>query len=373
MSYQQDFAKSEEAQRLIARIRATVTRPWKIMEMCGAHTHSILEYGIDQLLPKELQLLHGPGCAICFTPLEVIDRAFAIACLPDVIFCVYGELLKVPGTSSDFLDARASGADLRVVYSPLECITIAQENPNRSVVFFAVGSDKSAPLNAAAVRQAERLGLRNYFVLSCQAHIPPICSAVLQRHGGTVSALLGPGDGCSIIGFKDFENICREYRLPVVITGFEPLDLLEGILRCVTLLENGKFAVENQFTRSVTRAGNLEDQTLLQEYFQPGDFSWRRLGEIKNSGYRLKAKYAAYDAWENFRTEPREVHESPVCISDLIMLGQKKPFDCPAFCKTCTPQHAIGATMVSSEGTCSLYYKFRSPESERLKASEQTV
>jgi hydrogenase expression/formation protein HypD len=359
VSYQEDFAKSEQAQRLIERINATVTRPWKIMEVCGAHTHSILEYGLDLLLPHQLQILHGPGCAICFTPLEILDRAFGIASQPEVIFCVFGELLKVPGTNCDFLDAKASGADLRVVYSPLECLQIAKENPDHKVVFFAVGSDKSAPLNADAVREAEKLGLTNFFVLSSLAHMPPICEAVLNKHGGTVSALLGPGDGCSTIGFKDFDNICRDYRIPIVVTGLEPQDILEGILRCVTLLENGKFAVENQFSRAVTKQGNLEEQNLINKVFEPGDFEWRRLGAIKSSGYKLKTKYVSFDAWDRFAKEPREVAESPVCISDQIMLGQKKPFDCPAFCKTCTPQHAIGATMVASEGTCSLYYKFR--------------
>jgi hydrogenase expression/formation protein HypD len=358
-SFNEEFAKSEPAATLRAQINEIVTRPWTIMEMCGLHTHTILEYGIDQLLPESVQLLHGPGCAICITPLEVIDRAFAIALKPDVIFCCYPELLRVPGTRCDLLEAKATGADVRVVYSPMDSVNIAQENPDKKIVFFAVGSDNAVSLNAKSVKIAAELGLKNYCILSSQAHTPPICSAVLARQEAKVHGLLGPGDGCSIIGCKDFESISREFNMPVVITGLEPLDVLEGLYRCLLQLETGKHSLENQYTRAVTRAGNAERLHLINDVFQPADFEWRRIGVISNSGYMLKPEFSMFNAWQAFEVEQHPVREAPVCISDQIMFGLKKPGDCPAFGKSCSPQHPIGATMVSTEGTCALYHKFR--------------
>ena len=367
-TYHEDFAKSEPVEILRARISDAVTRPWTIMEVCGLHTHTILEYGIDHLLPPSVQVLHGPGCAICITPLAIIDRAFAIALKPDVIFCVYGELLRVPGTRCDLLDTKAAGADVRVVYSPMDCIQIAQENPNNKVVFFAVGCDNSVPENALSVKKAVELGLTNYSILSSQAHTPPICSAVLARQEAKVHGLLGPGDGCSIIGYKDFEAISREFSMPVVVTGLEPLDVLEGLYRCILQLESGKHSVENQYTRAVTKSGCAESLSLIQEIFQPADFEWRRIGAIRSSGYQLKPKFQSFNAWGAFEVEEHPVRESPVCISDQIMFGLKKPSDCSAFGKSCSPQHPIGATMVSAEGTCALYHKFRWTEPEHQES-----
>jgi len=364
-TYHEEFAKSEPAATLRAQITEAVTRPWAIMEMCRLHTHTILECGIDQLLPPSVQLLHGPGCAICITPLEIIDRAYAIALKPDVIFCAYAELLRVPGTRCDLLDAKATGADVRVVYSPTDCVLIAQENPSKKVVFFAVGSDNAVPENALSVKRAAELGLTNYSLLSCQAHIPPICSAVLSRQEANVHGLLGPGDGCSIIGYKDFEAISREFNMPVVVTGLEPLDVLEGLYRCILQLEAGKHSVENQYTRAVTKAGSTESLHMINEVFQPADFEWRLIGAIRNSGYQLRPQFKVFNAWEAFEVEQHPVREAPVCISDQIMFGLKKPWDCPAFGKSCSPQHPIGATMVSTEGTCALYHKFRWNEQDQ--------
>ena len=365
MEHHEEFAQSEEAQKLSAKIRAAITKPWTIMEICGRHTHTILEYGLDKLIPSAIRLVHGPGCAICITPLEIINRASAIARAPDVIFCVFGELLRVPGSRSDLLDAKALGADVRVVYSPLDCVEIARANSDRKVVFFAVGTEKSLPANAQSLLSAVQNGVKNYFILSSQAHMPPICAAVLERHMGTVNAVLGPGDGCSVIGFKEYESVCKQFNVPVVVTGVEPIDVLEGLYRCVMQLESGKHTVENQYSTFASRFGNSEQLNLINKVFGLHDYRWRRLGAIKQSGYQLKPEYDAYNAWLAFAGNDEPVRESSVCISEEVMCGMKKPSQCPAFGKKCTLHHPVGATMVSSHGTCALYYKFRAAEIEK--------
>jgi hydrogenase expression/formation protein HypD len=365
VSYRDEFSQSETTRKLAAKIRAAATKSWRIMEICGTHTQTILEYGIDKLLPENVEIIHGPGCAICITPLEVIDRAFAIAHLPEVIFCLFGGLLRVPGTNSDLLDAKATGADVRVVYSAMDCLKIAQENPDRKVVFFAVGSEKVLPENAQSLLEAERLGLKNYFMLSSQAHMAPICAAVMQRHIGKVNGILGPGDGCSVTGFTEYEKISRDFNVPIVVSGVEPIDVLEGLYKCVVQLESGKHVVENQYTKFVTRQGNPEHHNSINATFMPCDYRWRRLGIIPDSGFQLKQKYDSFNAWLAFDVVEKPSRESPICISEEIMLGLKKPWDCPAFGKSCTPQHPIGATMVSSEGTCALYHKYRTKEEQQ--------
>lgn len=332
------------------------------MEICGTHTQTILEYGIDRLLPETINIVHGPGCAICITPLEIIDRAVAIAARNEVIFCSYGELLRVPGSDSDLLDAKAIGADVRVVYSAMDCVKLAYENPDRKVVFFAVGNERALPGNAAALTEAMSLGLKNFFVLSCQAHMPPICSAVLQRHAGTVNAVLGPGTGCSVTGYKNYESVSREFNVPIVIAGVEPIDVLEGLYKCVLALENGRNNVDNQWNEYVTRYGDVDELEQIGRVFTLYDYSWRRIGAIERSGYQLKPEFDPYNAWLAFDVEVKPARESAKCISEEIMLGLKKPYQCPAFGQSCTPQHPLGATMVATEGTCSLYYKFRKDE-----------
>jgi hydrogenase expression/formation protein HypD len=361
----------ERARDLADRIRAAVTKPWKIMEVCGAQTNTILRYGIDQMLPREVEIVHGPGCSVCMTPLEMIDRAIAIAREPDVIFCAYGEMLRIPGSNrTDLLEVKAAdGADVRVVYSPLDCLEIAKLNPQRKVVFLAIGFDGAVPNNALSMTKARQFGINNYFVLSWQALMSSACSFIANSPANQVQAFLGPGSACSITGFREYEALSRQHHIPVVITGLEPIDVLEGIYKCVLQLESGKASVENQYSRAVTKAGNQEAQALVNEVFEVGDRNWRRLGQIPRSGYRINDRYRNFDAEQVFNVgEITSRGESSVCISDQILCGFKKPMDCSAFGKSCNPQHPIGATMVSPDGTCALYCKFRFQESEHKQA-----
>lgn len=327
----EEFAQSVDAKRVVAMIRAIATKRWTIMEISGTHTQTILQYGIDRLLSDNVEIVHGPGCAICITPLEIIDRAFAISRFQDVTFCVFGELLRVPGTRNDLLDAMATGADVQVVYDPRDCVRMAEEAPERKVVYFSVGAEKLLPACAESLLAARKLGLKNYFVLSAQAHMTPICSAVLRRHVGQVNAVLAPVTSCSVIGFKEYEAVSREFNVPVVVSGIEPADVLEGIYKCISQLESGKAQVENQCAGYVSRQGNAEQQELINQSFVLMDFQWRRLGTIKESGFQLRQELDHYNAWIQFPVEAQPVHESPVCISEEIMLGLKKPCHCPAF------------------------------------------
>lgn len=352
------FAETDVAQRFAEKIRKSTKREWTIMEICGGHTHTILANGIDEMLKGTVSFEHGAGCAVCITPLEEIDRAIALSRQDNVTVCVYGELLRIPGTRGDLLDAKAQGADVRVVYSPLDCIEIAQKESDRHVVFFSVGSETSLYSAAYAVWQAAKSGLHNFYLLSTNLRTAPTCNAVLEKRSG-VQAVIAPGESCSVFGYREYESISRQFRLPIIVTGQEPSDMMEAIYRCVLMLETNKCAVENQYARSAARAGNPELQGLINRVFEPADANWRRLGAIKSGAFALKSEFKQFDAAARFALEIQAAKEAAVCISDQILFGLQKPFACSAFGKACTPEHPLGATMISSEGTCALYYKHR--------------
>lgn len=358
MKFVDEFRDAELARKLSSEIRLCTTQRWNIMEVCGGQTHSILQYGLQDLLPPGIELLHGPGCPVCVTPLELIDKAIAIAQQDGVTFCSFGDMLRVPGSSGDLLDARAKGADVRVVYSPLDSLAIAQKNPHKRVVFFAIGFETTAPANAMALWQAKRTGVTNFFLLCSHVTVPPVISAILQSPQNNVQAFLGPGHVCSVMGWSQYEALSRHYKVPIVITGFEPIDMLEGILRCVKQLECGDAVVDNQYARAVSRAGNRQAQAILDDVFDVTDRMWRGLGSIPKSGYKLSHEYRRFDAEEAFEVQSVHASESPDCISGQILRGLKKPYECKVFGSFCTPEHPLGATMVSSEGTCAAYYKF---------------
>lgn len=358
MKYIDEFRDRKVAQLLSCQIRSEATRTWRIMEVCGGQTHTILQYGLEDLLPETIQLLHGPGCPVCVTPLELIDKAIAIAQKPNVIMCSFGDMLRVPGSTSDLLQVKALGADVRMVYSPLDALALARKHPDRKVVFFAVGFETTAPANAMAVFQARQLDVHNFFLLCSHVTVPPVIAAILQSPNNQVQAFLGPGHVCSVMGISEYDALSRHYRVPIVISGFEPTDLLEGILRCVRQLENGQARVENQYARAVSSTGNRNAQAVLTEVFDVSDRLWRGFGAIPKSGYKLSYEYKQFDAEKEFQVETVAGVESPLCISSQILRGLKKPSQCPAFGTQCTPEHPLGATMVSSEGTCATYYKF---------------
>jgi hydrogenase expression/formation protein HypD len=358
MKYQDEYRDPASVQRLRQAIRAATTRPWTIMEVCGGQTHTIVRYGIDHLLPREIELVHGPGCPVCVTPLELIDKAIAIAARPEVIFCSFGDMLRVPGSRGDLFAVKAAGGDIRVVYSPLDCLRVAEQNPARIVVFFAVGFETTAPANAMAVWQAKRRGLTNFAVLVSHVLVPPAMTAILSAPRNRVQGFLAAGHVCTVMGYDEYEPIAERFSVPIVVTGFEPLDLLEGVYRCVVRLEAGRPGVENQYARAVRRDGSLTARRLLAEVFEVTDRKWRGIGTIPQSGYRLAPAYSDFDAEARFAVEGVRADESSVCISGLILQGLKKPKECPAFGKSCTPENPLGATMVSSEGACAAYYHF---------------
>jgi hydrogenase expression/formation protein HypD len=346
------------AAALAARIAETVTRPCVLMEVCGGQTHSIVRYGIDRVIPAEVELVHGPGCPVCVTSLEMIDRAHAIAATPDVVFTSFGDMLRVPGSRGDLLSLRSRGADVRVVYSPLDALRIAKENPSRRVVFFAIGFETTAPANAMAVFRARREGVTNFSMLVSHVLVPPMIAAILQSAGNRVQGFLGPGHVCAVMGLREYEALSARYRVPIVVTGFEPLDLLEGIWLAVRQLEAGRAEVENQYARAVARDGTPAARALVFEVFEVTDRKWRGVGSIPKSGLRLAHEYRAHDAERLFEVDAIDTRESPLCISGRILRGLAKPCDCPAFGRQCTPQTPLGATMVSSEGACAAYYQY---------------
>ena len=353
-----EYRDSRLAEALLEEIRRAVTRPWVVMEVCGGQTHSIIRYGIDGLLPPEIELVHGPGCPVCVTPIEMIDRAHAIARLPDVIFCSFGDMLRVPGSTGDLFQAKAEGADVRVVYSPLECLRIAREHPGKSVVFFAVGFETTAPANAMALRQAKDLGLRNFSALVSQVRVPPALAAILQAPSNRVQGFLGPGHVCAVMGLAEYVKIAAQFHVPVAITGFEPVDLLHGVLAVVRLLEQGRAAVENPYARAVAAEGNTQAQRLIRRVFDICDRNWRGIGTIPAGGLRLSEEFRDFDAERIFRVETIRAGEPDACISGQVLGGHKKPHECPAFGVECTPQTPLGATMVSSEGACAAYFNY---------------
>jgi hydrogenase expression/formation protein HypD len=358
MKYIDEYRNEAMAGRLIKELRRILTKPWVLMEVCGGQTHTIVKYGIDRLLPDEVELVHGPGCPVCVTSLEMIDKAHAIAQRSDVIFCSFGDMLRVPGSNVDLLVLKSRGADVRVVYSPIDSLKIARANPNKKVVFFAIGFETTAPGNAMAVWQAHKQGLRNFSVLVSHVLVPPAMGAILQSPLNRVQGFLGPGHVCTVMGYEEYEPIAGHYHVPIVITGFEPLDILEGVLMTVRQLEAGTAEVQNEYPRVVKREGNRVAQDLVNSVFEVCDRKWRGVGTIAQSGYKLRVEFREHDAERLFEVEEIDTEEPSVCISGMVLRGVKKPHDCPAFGNECTPHHPLGATMVSAEGACAAYYAY---------------
>jgi hydrogenase expression/formation protein HypD len=358
MRFVDEYRREADAQRLVEAIERLVTRPWTIMEICGGQTHNLIKFGIDRLLPPSVTLVHGPGCPVCVTPLELIDKAICIAQQPGVIFTSFGDMLRVPGSSSDLLSARARGADVRMVYSPLDALALAQKYPDREVVFFAVGFETTAPGNAMAVWQARQLGLRNFSILCAHVLVPPAMRAILASSDNHIQAFLAAGHVCTVMGTREYEPIAEQYRVPIVATGFEPLDLLQGLYMALRALEEGRWGVEIQYTRSVTRDGNVAAQQLMHQVFEVCDRQWRGIGLIPASGYQLRPSWAEFDAERRFDLSTVSAQEPSICIAGQILQGLKKPPQCPAFGTQCTPEHPLGAPMVSSEGACAAYYQY---------------
>lgn len=354
-----DAAAVEQFTKAIARI---TTREWVLMEVCGGQTHAIVKFGVDELLPPQITLLHGPGCPVCVTPVELIDKAVEIAALPNVIFTSFGDMLRVPGTRSSLLEAKSRGGDVRMVYSPLDAVKLAQANPDKEVVFFAVGFETTAPANAMAVYQAAKQGITNFSMVISHVLVPPAIEAILSSQGNRVQAFLAAGHVCAVVGYEEYYPLAEKYRVPFVVTGFEPLDIMQGIYMTVKQLEEGRAEVENQYARAVQRAGNIPAQALVKEIFEVVPRKWRGIGEIPHSGLALRAPYAALDADKRFHLTAYTAEESTECISGEILQGRRKPFDCPAFGTRCTPETPIGATMVSNEGACAAYYRYRRQE-----------
>lgn len=359
MKFLDEYRDPESVRRLATAVRRLVTRPWTLMEVCGGQTHSIVRFGIDALLPEEVELIHGPGCPVCVTPLAAIDKALAIAARPEVIFTSFGDMLRVPGSERDLLAVKASGGDVRVVYSPMDALEIARANPARKVVFFAVGFETTAPANAMAVYEARRRGVSNFSMLVSQVLVAPAMRAILEAPGCRVQGFLAAGHVCTVMGLEAYRGLVEEFHVPVVATGFEPVDLLRGIYRCLELLEQGKAEIANEYARSVRTEGNRAAQVLIEEVFEITDRAWRGMGELAASGLRLREAYGDWDAERRFEVGHIATREPEECISGLILQGQRKPVSCTAFGKLCTPEHPLGATMVSGEGACAAYYRYR--------------
>ena len=359
MKYVDEFRKADGVKKLLNKLHCISTQPWTIMEICGGQTHAIVKYGIDTLLPDGINLLHGPGCPVCITPVELIDKATMIASLNNVIFCSYGDMLRVPGTEKNLFTTKSEGGDIRIVYSPLDALSIARENPDKQVVFFAIGFETTAPANAMAIYQADKEHLSNFSVLVSQSLVPPGVELILSSPNNHVQGFLAAGHVCTVMGYEEYVPIAEKYTCPIVVTGFEPADILLGIYQCVSQFENNIYTVENAYTRAVTREGNHHAQTMMQTVFEPADRTWRGIGMVKQGGYKLRSKYAHIDAEQRFSVADYRANENPDCISGLIMQGLKKPNECPMFASHCTPEFPLGATMVSSEGACASYYKYR--------------
>jgi hydrogenase expression/formation protein HypD len=365
MKYLDEYRDAEAAQKYAHEIARITTRPWTLMEICGGQTHAIVKFGLDELLPKQVTLIHGPGCPVCVTPLELIDKALEIASRKDVIFCSFGDMLRVPGSKLDLLSVKAAGGDIRITYSPIDSVKLAEQNPGKEVVFFAVGFETTAPATAMAVYQAARKGLKNFSLLVSHVLVPPAMEAILSAPERRVQGFLAAGHVCTVMGFEEYTPIAAKYHVPIVVTGFEPLDILQGVMMCLQQLESGRGEVENQYSRSVRKEGNRPAQQLIQQVFQVIPRKWRGVGEIPRSGLGLSEAYAAFDAERRFGVVELRVEESSECRSGLVLQGKIKPHECPAFGTRCTPEHPLGATMVSSEGACAAYYRYRREPSER--------
>jgi hydrogenase expression/formation protein HypD len=360
MKYVDEYRDAEAAQRCSQAIHRLTTKPWTIMEICGGQTHAIVRYGLEELLPQSISLVHGPGCPVCVTPIEQIDKAIHLAAQPRVIFCSFGDMLRVPGSRTDLLSVKARGGEVRIVYSPLDAVKIAARNPGREVIFFAVGFETTAPANAMAVKQAAQQGLKNFSLLVSHVLVPPAMEAILESPENRVQGFLAAGHVCSVMGFWQYEPIAAKHRVPIVVTGFEPLDILRGIYLCVKQLEEKRWVVENEYARYVRREGNQLAQELVRAVFEVVPRKWRGIGEIPNSGLALRNEYAAYDAEKRFPMGLPAVAEPAECLAGKVLRGVIKPDGCPAFGRICTPEHPLGAPMVSSEGACAAYYRYRS-------------
>lgn len=359
MKYLDEFSNPALATKLIDQIHEATTQPWAMMEVCGGQTHSIIRHGIDQLLPEEITMIHGPGCPVCVTPLEIIDKALAIAAKPGVIFCSFGDMLRVPGSSDDLFRIKSAGGDVRVVYSPLDALNLARENPDREVVFFGIGFETTAPANAMTVYQAKRLGIKNFSLLVSHVLVPPAIAAIMESPTCRVQAFLAAGHVCSVMGTQEYPPLADKYEVPIVVTGFEPLDILEGIRKTVIQLEQGRHELENAYPRAVPPEGNQPAKEMLNDVFEVTDRTWRGIGMIPQSGWKLSDKYAEFDAEQRFRVSDIHTAESTLCRSGEVLQGLIKPHECAAFGKECTPRKPLGATMVSSEGACAAYYLYR--------------
>ncbi len=359
MKYLDEFSNPDLAHRLIEQIKSVTTQRWAIMEVCGGQTHSIIRHGIDQLLPDQIEMIHGPGCPVCVTPLEIIDKALEIAARPGVIFCSFGDMLRVPGSDADLFRVKSRGGDVRVVYSPLDALTIAADNPDKQVVFFGIGFETTAPANAMTVYQADRLGIENFSLLVSHVLVPPAISAIMESPTCRVQAFLAAGHVCSVMGTDEYPPLCDKYNIPIVVTGFEPLDILEGIRRTVLQLEAGRHELENAYPRAVRAEGNPAAKQMLNDVFEVTDRGWRGIGTIESSGWRLSPKYRKFDAEHRFSVTDIHTEESAVCRSGEVLQGLLKPHECEAFGTLCTPRNPLGATMVSSEGACAAYFQYR--------------
>lgn len=366
MKFLTEYRNEEITVTYLDAIKKITTRPWTIMEICGGQTHSLVKNGILEMLPEQITMVHGPGCPVCVTPLGIIDEAIALAEKPEVILCSFGDMLRVPGSSKSLLEAKARGADVRIVYSPLEAVHLAEENPHREVVFFAVGFETTAPANALSVVHADKRGVKNYSILASHVLVPPAMEAILSDPENKIDAFLAAGHVCTIMGMDEYEPIVNKYRVPIVVTGFEPVDLLQGIYMTVHQLERGEVKLENQYARVVQRDGNRLAQETIAKVFDIADRTWRGIGEIPMSGYEVRDDYRNYNARSKFKLSMREVKENEDCISGAIMKGLKKPLQCPNFGTKCKPEHPLGAPMVSSEGACAAYYQYAGMKEEAI-------
>lgn len=362
MKYVDEYRDGDLAGKLAAELKAVATRPWKLMEVCGGQTHAIVKFGIDKLLPEGVELIHGPGCPVCVTSLELIDKALEIAARPEVIFCSFGDMLRVPGSETDLLTVKSQGGDVRMVYSPLDVVKLAQKNPEREVVFFGVGFETTAPATAMAVWQASQQKVANFSLLVSHVLVPPAMEAILSSESNQVQGFLAAGHVCTVMGYEEYLPLAEKYQVPIVVTGFEPVDILQGVLMCVEQLEEGRAEVENQYARVVQRHGSESARDLIAKIFKVIPRKWRGIGEIPASGLGLADEFLSYDAERRFGVEMKTVEEPAECLSGLVLQGRIKPAECPAFGKKCTPEHPLGATMVSSEGACAAYYRYRGIE-----------
>ena len=359
MKYLSEYRDADLVLGTITKITERISGPWTLMEICGGQTHSIIKNGLDQLLPEKIELVHGPGCPVCVTPLELIDKALAIAARPEVIFTSYGDMLRVPGSRGDLFSVRASGGDVRVVYSPLDAVRVAQENPDREVVFFAIGFETTAPANVMSVIQADNLKLDNFSILVSHVRVPQAIEAILSSPSNRVQGFLAAGHVCAVMGYWEYIPLAEKYKVPITVTGFEPLDIVQGILATIESLEDGANVVKNAYIRTVTEKGNQSAQAVIDRVFETCDRKWRGIGTIPGSGWQLKPAYAQFDAEKRFQVEAILAEESPLCISGQVLQGLKKPDQCQAFGTICTPDNPLGATMVSDEGACAAYYRYR--------------